>query len=56
MEVDQHKVAMDKERIDKFGVFTVEFAEGSWTSYLMSLLITLQVLMIDVHWKFHLEP
>ena len=33
--VDQHKVAVDKEREDKFGVFTVEFAEGSWTLYLI---------------------
>jgi hypothetical protein len=35
LEVDQHKVAMDKEREDKFGVFTVEFAQGSWTLYLI---------------------
>jgi len=35
LEVDQHKVAMGKERENKFGVFTVEFAQGSWTLYLI---------------------
>jgi hypothetical protein len=32
---DQHKVAVYKERENKFGVFTVEFAEGSWNLFLI---------------------
>lgn len=38
LQVDQHKEEMDKEREDMFGVFTVEFAEGSWALYLIYFL------------------